>query len=75
MGETEVKDEYPVFRTKVTVEVEFDHFGTTDPKMGIENIVKLRLQCPAVKKVTVVKAETNHVVHGQPSEEFRSIQC
>lgn len=42
------------------------------PRDAIE-MIKRHLDFPAIKKVTIVSAETNYVLHGEPSKEFKKV--
>jgi len=55
------------YTTKLLIEVEVSH--QFDPMDAI-NIVTGLLTVPAIKKVEIVNAITNFVLHGNPTDEF-----
>lgn len=52
-------NEPKMYRTKVILEVEVDHWGTTCPD-GATRMLLTSLNYPAIHKVTVLEVASNH---------------
>jgi hypothetical protein len=59
------------YTTHVLVEVEVSH--QFEPAQGIQ-LVKGRIECPAVKEITVLSATSNYRLHGPPLKEFWPVE-
>lgn len=61
-----------LFKTRLTVEIEVEHWDTTNPQRVLE-MVRNTLKFPAVTDIKLVSAESNYVLHGEPKPNMEKV--